>query len=62
MSIANRHMLQDANMFLSTDHLLPIVLHSVLLEIFVFTVTTVSVFVCMRAAVEVSSMLEDMPV
>lgn len=55
-------MLKDENTLLYTDHLFAIVLHSVLLEIFIFTVTTVSVFVCMSSAVEVSSMLDDMPV
>ena len=55
-------MLKDEYTFLYMDHLFAIVLHSVLLEFFIFTLTTVSVFVCMRASVEVSSMLDDMPV
>lgn len=43
------------------EHLSAIVLHSVLLEIFSFTVTTLSACVCMSAAVELTSGIDDTP-
>ena len=60
-------MLSDQNAFQSYiyihfDHLCSIVLHSVMHEVFIFTVTMISVWVYVRAAVEIRSMLDEMVV
>jgi hypothetical protein len=60
-------MLKDENAFQSfvyihLDHLCVIVMHSVIHEVFIFTVATLSACVYLRAGVEISSMLEEMPV
>ena len=60
-------MLSDQNAFQSyihvhIDHLCAVVLNGVLHEILIFTVIMVSVFVYIRAAVEIRSMLDDMVV
>ncbi len=60
-------MLSDQNAFQSFiyihfDHLCAIVLHCVMHEVFIFTVVTLSSCVILRAAVEISSMIDDTPV
>ena len=60
-------MLSDQNAFQSyiyihLDHLCAIVLHSVMHEVFIFTVVMLSACVYMRAALEIRSMLDDMAV
>ena len=60
-------MLSDQNAFQSFiyihfDHLCAIVLHGVLHEILIFTVAMISVWVYVRAAVEIRSMLDEMVV
>ena len=60
-------MLSDQNAFQSYiyihfDHLCAIVLHGVLHEILIFTVALISVWVYVRAAVEIRSMLDEMVV
>jgi len=60
-------MLSDQNAFQSYiyihfDHLCSIVLHSVMHEVFIFIVATLSACVYLRAGVEISSMLDDISV
>jgi hypothetical protein len=60
-------MSKDENAFQSfvyihLDHLCAIVLHSVMHEVFIFTVATLSACVYLRAGVEISSMIDDTPV
>jgi hypothetical protein len=60
-------MLKDENAFQSfvyihLDHLCVIVMHSVIHEVFIFTVATLSACVYLRAGVEISLMLDDMSV
>ena len=57
-------MLRDENAFQSyihmhLDHLCAIVLHCMIQEMFIFTVATLSACVYLRAAVEISSMIDD---
>ena len=57
-------MLKDENAFqsyihLHLDHLCAIVLHCVIQEMFIFTVATLSACVYLRAAVEISSMIDE---
>ena len=47
---------------LHLDHLYAIVMDSVIREILFFILVTSSAFIYMRATVEISSMLDDMPV
>ena len=60
-------MLSDQNAFQSFiyihfDHLCAIVLHSVMHEYCIFILVTLSACIYMRATVEISSMLDEMPV
>jgi len=60
-------MLGDANAFqsyiyLHLDHLCAIVMDSVLREILIFILVTSSACIYMRATVEISSVLDEMPV
>ena len=60
-------MLSDQNAFQSFiyihfDHLCAIVLHSVMHEVFIFTVVTLSSCVILRAAVKITSIIDDTPV
>jgi hypothetical protein len=57
-------MLRDENAFQSyiyihLEHLCAIVLNGVIHQIFIFTVSTLSACVYLRAAVEISSMIDD---
>ena len=57
-------MLSDQNAFQSfihihLDHLYAIVLYGVMHEVFIFIVATLSACVYLRAAVEISSMIDD---
>jgi hypothetical protein len=61
------HMLSDENafhsfMYIHLDRLCTIVLHGVMHEVFIFTVVTLSSCVILRAAVNITSILDDMPV
>ena len=61
------YMLSDQNEFQSfihihLDHLCSIVLRSVIHEYCIFIFVTLSACVYMRATVEISSMLDEMPV
>jgi hypothetical protein len=60
-------MLGDENAFqsyiyLHLDHLCAIVMDSVIREIFIFILVTSSACIYMRATVEISSVLDEMPV
>ena len=60
-------MLSDENAFQSyihihLDHLFAVVLHCVMHEIFIFTVLTLSSCACLRAAIKITSIIDDMPV
>ena len=60
-------MLSDQNAFQSFiyihfDHLCAIVLHSVMHEVFIFTVVTLSSCMILRAAVKITSIIDDTPV
>lgn len=60
-------MLDDENAFqsyvyLHLDHLCAIVMNSVIHEVFIFTVATLSACLYLRAGVEISSMLDEMDV
>ena len=60
-------MLSDENAFQSfvyihLDNLCAIVLHSVMHEVFIFTVVTLSSCVILRAAVKITSIIDDTPV
>ena len=60
-------MFSDQNAFQSfihihTDHLCAIVLHGVMHEVFIFTVVTLSSCVILRAAVKITSIIDDTPV
>ena len=48
--------------YLHLDHLCAIVMDSVIREIFIFILVTSSACIYMRATVEISSMLDEMPV
>ncbi len=59
-------MLKDENVFQSfvyihLDHLCAIVLHSVMHEVFIFTVVTLSSCVILRAAIKITSIIDDTP-
>lgn len=61
------YMLSDQNAFQSfvyihLDHLCAIVMDNVIREIFIFILVTSSACIYMRATVEISSMLDEMPV
>ena len=60
-------MLSDENaiqsfIHINLDHLCAIVLHSVMREVFIFTVVTLSSCVILRAAIKVTSIIDDTPV
>jgi hypothetical protein len=60
-------MLSDENAFQSfiyihLDDLCAVVLHSVVCEIFIFTVVTLSSCMILRTAIKVTSILDDTPV
>lgn len=60
-------MLSDENalqsfIYIHFDHLCAIVLHSVMHEVFIFTVVTLSSCVILRAAVKITSIIDDTPV
>jgi len=60
-------MFSDQNAFQSfihihADHLCAIVLHGVMHEVFIFTVVTLSSCVILRAAVKITSIIDDTPV
>lgn len=48
--------------YLHLDHLCAIVMDSVIREIFIFILVTSSACIYMRATVEISSVLDEMPV
>ena len=48
--------------YIHFDHLCAIVVDNVIREIFIFILVTSSAFIYMRATVEISSMLDEMPV
>jgi hypothetical protein len=67
LTTADADMLWEENAFqsyihLHLDHLYAIVMDSVIREILFFILMTSSAFIYMRATVEISSMLDDMPV
>lgn len=60
-------MLSDENAFHSYiyihfEHLCAMVLHSVMQEVFIFTVVTLSSCVILRAAIKITSIIDDTPV
>lgn len=62
-----KHMLRDENAFQSyiyihLEHLSAIVMDSVIREILIFVLVTSSACIYMRATVEISSMLDEIPV
>jgi hypothetical protein len=67
LTTADADMLWEENVFqsyihLHLDHLYAIVMDSVIREILLFILVISSVFIYMSATVEISSMLDDMPV
>jgi hypothetical protein len=60
-------MLSEQNAFqsyihLHLHHLCAVVLHCVMHEVFVFTVLTLSSCACLRAAIKITSIIDDSPV
>ena len=60
-------MLSDQNAFQSyihmhVDHLCAIVLHSVMHEVFIFTVVTLSSCVILHVTIKITSIIDDTPV
>jgi hypothetical protein len=60
-------MLSDENalqsfIYIHLDDLCAIVLHSVVCEVFIFTVVTLSSCMILRTAIKVTSILDDTPV